>query len=72
MIDNQTCENEGTVSREGVYTKLVSITGGLAMECVALVNPNDDLDGTFRAFDIDANEWFRVNGWQCDIVDYEG
>ena len=70
-MDNHACENEGTVSREGVYTRLVSITGGCEMECIALVNPNDDLDGTFRAFDIDCNEWIKVYGWTCAIEDYQ-
>lgn len=63
------CENEGTVSRQGVYTKLVSIEGGCS-GFVALVKPDTDLDDRFKAFDIDNNEWVWVNGWACDIEEY--
>lgn len=60
------CENEGTVSRNTPFTKLMSITFATG-EIIALVNPDDDLDGEFKAFDIDENEWIRVKGWLAEI-----
>lgn len=71
MTPETVCHNEGTVSRGGIYTRLVFIEGG-AGSFLALINPNDDLDGRFKAFDIDENEWLWVNGWSCDVTDYEG
>ena len=32
-----------------------------------LVQPEADLDGTFRAFDCDECEWLKVNGWLFSI-----
>lgn len=32
-----------------------------------LVRPDDDLDGTFRAWDIDMQEFVRINGWLWSI-----
>lgn len=63
------CENEGTVRRAGVYTRLVQIERG-CYSAVALVKPDTDFDSRFKAFDIDENEWGWFNGWTCDINDY--
>ena len=63
------CENEGTVSRQGVYTRLVLIEREHD-EFAALVKPDTDFDDRFKAFDIDNNEWLWVNGWACDINEY--
>jgi len=32
-----------------------------------MVQPNADLDGTFRAWDMDGQEFIRVNGWLFTI-----
>lgn len=37
----------------------------------ALIRPDVDLDGTFRAFDTDNQEWLNVNGWLFSITDAE-
>lgn len=34
-----------------------------------LVKPDADLDGAFRAFDIDESEFLKVNGWLFAIED---
>lgn len=64
------CENEGTVFRAGIFTKLVQVEAGTS-SFVALVRPDFDPDDRFKCFDIDNNEWLFVNGWSCDISDYQ-
>lgn len=34
-----------------------------------LVKPEADLDGRFRAWDLDENEWIFVNGWLFTFED---
>lgn len=34
-----------------------------------LIAHDADLDGTFRAWDIDNGEWLNVNGWLFSIED---
>lgn len=34
-----------------------------------MAKPEADLDGTFRAFDLDELEWLSVNGWLFSIED---
>jgi len=36
-----------------------------------LVKPDADLDGTFRAWDCDEQEWLSVNGWNFNINDVD-
>ena len=44
------------------YTKeLIAVGGGYDLHL--LVKPDADLDGTFRAFCTDEQEYIRVNGW---------
>lgn len=38
-----------------------------AIELYLLVQPGTDTDGTFRAWDMDAQEFIRVNGWLFNI-----
>lgn len=50
------------------YAKARGYTVRRLLECdycefEALVRPDADLDGTFRAFDCDNAEWLSVNGW---------
>jgi hypothetical protein len=35
-----------------------------------LVKPGEDLDSSFKAWDMDEQEFICVDGWKCDI--YEG
>lgn len=49
------------------FTQLVLIeTYEQTLECWTL--PDADLDGTFKAFDVDENEWLNVNGWVAESV----
>lgn len=50
------------------YTRHVQITAG-DDEFTALVQPDTDLDGSFRCFDTDNQVWLTVNGWLCLIED---
>lgn len=44
------------------FTQLIRIeTREQGIECLA--RPDADLGGTFRAFDVDENEWIDVNSW---------
>jgi hypothetical protein len=50
------------------YTRPVFATGdGYDLEL--WVKPDVDLDGTFRAYDEDEDEWVKVNGWLFVIED---
>lgn len=44
------------------YTREVHLISD-ACELYLLVKPDVDLDDTFRAWDMDNQEWIRVNGW---------
>lgn len=59
--------NDNTAVRLG-FTRHVYCDGGL-VSFAALVKPDADLDGTFRAFDTDNQEWLNVNGWLFLIED---
>jgi hypothetical protein len=48
------------------YTQEVEATNGF-MDLYLLVKPDADLDGTFKAWDTDAQEWILVNGWLWNI-----
>jgi len=37
------------------------------VELYLLVKPGTDFDDTFRAWDMDAQEYIRVNGWMFNI-----
>ena len=52
------------------FTREVVATGG-AYELHLAVKPDADLDGSFPAFDHDAQEMIRVNGWMFQIWDEE-
>lgn len=51
------------------YTQQVMLTLGCYYHFKALVRPTTDLDGTFRCFDVDQNEWLLVNGWLLSEVE---
>lgn len=44
------------------YTEEVSAFGG-AYDLSLLIRPGTDLDATFKAWDMDNQEFIRVNGW---------
>ena len=57
-------------------TDNVAILAGFTREitaefpCVSLcllIEPDTDLDGTFRAWDMDEQEFISVNGWLADV-----
>lgn len=48
------------------YTQEVWAEGG-DYSLPLLIKPDADLDGTFRAFDLDECEWINVNGWNFTI-----
>lgn len=52
------------------YTRHVWAEGG-EFTLDLLVKPDADLDGTFRAYDLDEEEWIKVNGWLFTTSDYE-
>jgi len=50
------------------YTRHVEIDIG-GSSFAALIKPEADLDGTFRAFDTDNQEWIAVNGWLAESIE---
>jgi hypothetical protein len=59
-------------------TDNVAVLDGFTREVVAdsdactlflLVKPDTDFDGTFKAWDTDAQEFIRVNGWLFVVND---
>lgn len=59
-----------TIARTQGYTRAVVADCDLhTLEL--LIKPDADLDGTFRAWDRDQQEWLRVNGWLFVIEDDE-
>lgn len=49
------------------YTQKVMAVGG-EFDLFLLVQPDTDFESTFKAWDTDAQEWIRVNGWLFEIV----
>ncbi len=58
---------EAAAMRAG-YTRPVFLELGMS-SFAALIEPDADLDDTFRAFDTDNSEWLDVNGWLLDNVE---
>lgn len=58
---------ESAALRAG-YTHPVYLELGCS-SFVALIEPDADLDDTFKAFDTDNSEWLNVNGWLLDNVE---
>jgi len=52
------------------YTKLIRATSA-AYDLTLLVRESAELDGAFKAFCTDENEYITVNGWLFDIEDAE-
>ena len=44
------------------YTREVVATGN-TMDLLLLVKPDQEFDGTFKAWDCDAQEFITINGW---------
>lgn len=61
-----TVEDMVKIAQGKGYTRAVFATGG-DYDLYLWVKPDADLDGTFRAYDEDEDEWLRVNGWLFDI-----
>lgn len=62
-----TAATETAALRAG-YTRPVFLELGMS-SFAALIQPDEDLDDTFTAFDTDNNEWLTVNGWLLDNVE---
>jgi len=43
------------------------IASNALLDLDLLVNPDDDLDSTFQAYDLACQEWINVNGWLFEI-----
>ena len=52
------------------YTKQIIVSAGMD-DLDLLVKPDVDLDDRFRAWDMDAQGYIKVNGWMCTFEDYE-
>ena len=50
------------------YTREV-VASNAALDLFLLVQPDTDFDDTFRAWDTDAQEFIRVNGWLFSVQD---
>lgn len=52
------------------FTREVEASGdnGL-LTLYLLVEPNNDFNSRFRAWDTDMQEWVMVNGWSFDFTD---
>jgi hypothetical protein len=57
--------SDGGAVRDG-YTQEVHAFAD-HVELYLLVRPGTDLDDTFRAWDMDGQEFIRVNGWLFNI-----
>jgi len=52
------------------FTKLITASSA-AYDLTLLVRESADLDGSFKAFCTDENEYITVNGWLFSIDDVE-
>ncbi len=52
---------------EGFTQEVVAEVGGYVLHL--LVKPNTFFDDAFKAWDMDAQEFVRINGWLCTIED---
>ena len=48
------------------FTKEVQASSD-SMDLFLLIQPDADLDGSFKAWDMDCQEWIMVNGWLFSI-----
>jgi hypothetical protein len=58
--------SDNSAVRDG-YTKEVHAFAPEGLELYLLVKPDADLDGHFRAWDMDAQEFITVTGWMFNI-----
>jgi len=58
--------SDGSAVRDG-YTQEVHAFAGEGLELYLLVQPGTDLDDTFRAWDMDAQEYITVTGWMFNV-----
>lgn len=47
------------------YTQPIYITGGID-DLQMLVSPNVELDGVFKAFNIDDGSYYTISGWRVN------
>lgn len=45
------------------YTRNVIAESGRCLSLNLLIKPDTDLDGEFKAWDCDCQEWLTVRGW---------
>lgn len=53
-------------ARDAGFTRPIFASSS-AYDLDLLVEPGADFDGTFRAWDVDCQEWLDVNGWLFQI-----
>ena len=51
------------------YTEEV-VLGSAECDLYVLIKPDTDLDSTFKAWDMDNQEYISVNGWLFCVEDY--
>ncbi|WP_375188451.1 hypothetical protein [Sphingobium yanoikuyae] len=59
-----------------IIAKMTGYTRHVIADCTQytmelLIRPDADLDGTVRAFDLDANSYLTLNGWLWTFEDAE-
>ena len=54
--------SDNTATLEG-YTLEIHARADNGTELFLLIKPNTNVDGTFHAWDMDAQEFITVNGW---------
>jgi hypothetical protein len=53
------------------FTVEVEATNDYGLTLFLLVKPDTDFDGTFKAWDMDEQEFIRVNGWLFTVEEME-
>ena len=54
---------------DGFTKEIMAYTHSLGPDLHLMVRPDDHLDGRFRAWCCDEQEYIMVNGWMYDIED---
>lgn len=60
------CDNAAVMAG---FTRHVLLELGGTASFAALVEPDADMDGCFRCFDTDNQEWLKVNGWHLTSLE---
>ena len=55
----------GDALAKGFTRRIWADSSDCSFDC--LIKPEADLEGRLMAFDVENNEWVRLNGWMFDI-----